>query len=93
MPRQIIIPLTKRGRIATRALVLVDGKSYYEIIINGIMLEVTRYVFELSKRVASEIAVEGAREETTKGDEAFKGATSKKEGLRIERRAPSYERV
>lgn len=34
------------GVVATRALVRVDGKSYYEIIINGIMSEVTRYVFE-----------------------------------------------
>lgn len=41
--RQIIILL---GVVATRALVRVDRKSYYEIIINGIMSEVTRYVFE-----------------------------------------------
>lgn len=41
--RQIII---LQGMVATRALVRVDGKSYYEIIINGIMSEVTRYVFE-----------------------------------------------
>lgn len=41
--RQIIILL---GIVVTRTLVRVDGKSYYEIIINGIMSEVTRYVFE-----------------------------------------------
>lgn len=35
----------------------VDGKSYYEIIINGIMSEVTRYVFEQGSRASG--VVEG----------------------------------
>lgn len=54
--RQIIILPTEAGggrdresqhtHTRLRALVRADIKSYYEIIINGIMVEVTRYVFE-----------------------------------------------
>lgn len=83
--RQIIIFPTEAGwRIAT-ALVRVDGKSYYEIIINGIMSEVTRYVFEWRDVVASEVTVEGTRR---RRETMFSRGLHLRRVVLVERRTP-----